>query len=44
MNKVCNSTSGNCVLAGGRLNSIPDSRVVHVAKEEYDTAVIFADL
>ena len=32
------------MLAGGNLNVIPDSRVVHVKKEEYDTVIIFADM
>jgi hypothetical protein len=44
MIKVCNQTNGNCMLAGGNLNNIPDSRVVQVKKEEYDTAIIFADM
>lgn len=32
------------MLAGGNLNKIPDSRVVQIKKEEYNTTVIFADM
>lgn len=42
--KVCNKTNNNCILAGGKLNDIKDSRVVQIKKEEYDTTIIFADL
>jgi len=44
MIKVCNKTNGNCMLAGGNLNNIHDSRVVQIKKEEYNTTVIFADM
>lgn len=44
MTKVCNSTNGNCMMAGGNLNSISNSRVVQVKKEEYNTTIIFADM
>ena len=42
--KVCNRTNSNCILAGGKLNDIKESRVVQIKKEEYDTTIIFADL